>query len=53
VERVESHGATGWRRLYGDHEIVLKVSVGSPRVRFPSRAPETMERSFVELRDRI
>jgi hypothetical protein len=42
VESAERRPATGWRRLFADEEILLRVSVGSGEVAIPTRQPSDL-----------
>lgn len=38
--------ATGWRRLYADHEVVLKLSISDDQHCVPTRDPTELETAF-------
>ena len=46
IEGVERRPATGWRRLYADTEITVRLGVGED-LAVPTRDPEEFERFFV------
>jgi len=39
IDRVEDRAATSWRRLYSDHEVVVRLTVGDRVMIFPSNDP--------------
>ena len=40
IDRVEDRAATSWRRLYSDHEVVVRLTVGDRVMIFPSNDPQ-------------
>ena len=48
VAGTEQRPATGWRRLYGDRELVLRLTMGQ-EIAVPSREPEEITAALAAL----
>ena len=46
VTGCEMRPATGWRKLFADHEVVLTLSVGDHQHIAPTRDPEELQKSL-------
>ena len=51
VESADRRPATGWRRLFGAEEMVLRVNVGSGKVAVPSRKPADVLGALAQIAD--